>query len=416
MSEIKVVHLCYSDNYGGASIAMKRISKAISTQKGVKSIICTVIKSNDCNVINLNENWFFKCWQYFITRFSYKFVEIIQRTNNPSGRSINIFPSGLVSRLNRIDFDILHLHWIGNETIRIEDLKKINKPIFWTFHDTWPILGAEHTDTNFSKRFVDGYTSANRPFSSKGIDLDRFTWERKKRTFEKLNIKPIVVSSWLKELTESSYLWRKSKPVVISNPIDVDDWQIINKDICQKNFDIVKGTNVIAFGAVNAFNDELKGYNLLFDAVKLLAFSNDKEMFCLVVFGDPLKYDKLETPNLRILSLGILRDLKTINHVYCAANVTAIPSYMETFGQVALESILCGTPVVAFRTSGLVDIIEDGHNGFFAEPYIVKSLEDVLDKSLKNKWDQINLRNSVSNKFNLDLIGEKYVNEYLKYL
>jgi glycosyltransferase involved in cell wall biosynthesis len=50
-----------------------------------------------------------------------------------------------------------------------------------------------------------------------------------------------------------------------------------------------------------------------------------------------------------------------------------MPSKIESFGQVAAESLSCGTPVVCFQTSGLNDIIEDGKSGLFAQPFSYES-------------------------------------------
>ena len=46
-----------------------------------------------------------------------------------------------------------------------------------------------------------------------------------------------------------------------------------------------------------------------------------------------------------------------------AADVTVMPSTYESFGLVAVESMACGTPVVASRVGGLVTIVRDGENG-----------------------------------------------------
>jgi D-inositol-3-phosphate glycosyltransferase len=48
---------------------------------------------------------------------------------------------------------------------------------------------------------------------------------------------------------------------------------------------------------------------------------------------------------------------------YRAANVTVMPSTYESFGLVAVESMACGTPVVASRVGGLATVIKDGENG-----------------------------------------------------
>jgi len=49
---------------------------------------------------------------------------------------------------------------------------------------------------------------------------------------------------------------------------------------------------------------------------------------------------------------------------YNAADICVVPSYYESFGLAALESMACGTPVVATRVGGLSTIVQHGRTGY----------------------------------------------------
>jgi glycosyltransferase involved in cell wall biosynthesis len=411
---IKVLHLGYSDDYGGASVAMTRLNEALSLIDGIDSKIAVVTHTENSKNICLSTSLWDKIWLYIRVRLAYKLVLFLQRTSNHSGRSINFFPSKVASRLSNLEFDILHLHWIGNETIRLEDLVKIKKPIVWTFHDTWSLLGAEHTDIKNSMRFVEGYSVLNKPESTKGLDIDKWTWKRKKNIFSKLKIHPIVVSSWLSEETKKSFLWKKCSPQIIPNPIQVDFWELKNQEECKAILDIPQKNKVVVFGAINGLTDELKGYANLEKAILLAGKSLNNKQFTLVVFGDPsVKQIKLSN-NIELKSLGKINDLELINKIYCSADLVVVPSYIETFGQVAIESISCGVPVVAFKTSGLLDIIIENFNGFLSKPFHTDDMAEKIILALSSKWDTIAMRNDIEDRFGYSQVAKKYESFYKK--
>ena len=71
--------------------------------------------------------------------------------------------------LRKIDYDILHLHWINNRFIPLEKLPK-DKPIVWTLHDSWPFTGGCHIPQS-CKMWEKGCEKCELMGKSMGIDL-----------------------------------------------------------------------------------------------------------------------------------------------------------------------------------------------------------------------------------------------------
>ncbi len=74
---------------------------------------------------------------------------------------------------------------------------------------------------------------------------------------------------------------------------------------------------------------------------------------------------------------------------YSAADVCVVPSFYESFGLAALESMACGTPVVASRVGGLSTVIQHGSTGYLKSwrcpEAFANSLEMLISsKSLQN--------------------------------
>jgi glycosyltransferase involved in cell wall biosynthesis len=105
--------------------------------------------------------------------------------------------------------------------------------------------------------------------------------------------------------------------------------------------------------------------------------------------------------------------------IYNAVGVTVVPSLEENLSNVIMESLACGTPVVAFNIGGNSDLITHKVNGYLAIPSDVKDLAQGIDWVLNNK-EELNLSqnciNKVRKEFDYSIVAKKYTNLYKKIL
>ena len=76
------------------------------------------------------------------------------------------------------------------------------------------------------------------------------------------------------------------------------------------------------------------------------------------------------------------------NEVYkylSKATVSVFPTLAEAFGMVAIDSLACGAPLIASKTGGLTDIIENNKNGILVEPGNSDQLKDAILKIFQDK-------------------------------
>jgi D-inositol-3-phosphate glycosyltransferase len=77
----------------------------------------------------------------------------------------------------------------------------------------------------------------------------------------------------------------------------------------------------------------------------------------------------------------------TLRDWYTAADVVAVPSFNESFGQVALEAQACGTPVVATRIGGLRTTVADGVSGLLVDGHGAQDWAAALRRALDLRTD-----------------------------
>ena len=94
----------------------------------------------------------------------------------------------------------------------------------------------------------------------------------------------------------------------------------------------------------------------------------------------------MDIPNvdLPVHYLGHLHDDVSLRLAYSAADVMVVPSRLDNLPNTATEAMACGTPVVAFRTGGLPEIVDHGVSGMLAEGFDPEALAQCIADVLLN--------------------------------
>ena len=373
-----VIHLNHSDIDGGAARAAFRIHHCIR-DAGSDSRMWVNLSQTDDWTVQCPPSTFEQI-AVTIRRPLGDQLHHLLKTGNPIIHSAAVLPSQWVKRINASNADIVHLHWVAGEMLSIADIGRIKEPIVWTLHDMWPFCGAEHyTDDD---RWREGYRRNNRPTHEARFDLNRWTWTRKRKHWQQpMHI--VTPSQWLADCARESLLMRDWPVSVVPNPIDTGRWKPLARGFARELLDLPAEVPLLLFGALGGGADPRKGFDLLLEALEHLRDEPSAEGLELVLFGQlaPQSPPELGFP---IHYSGHLHDDLSLRVLYSAADAMVIPSRQDNLPNTGVEAHACATPVIAFDTGGLPDIVVHKHTGYLAKPFdtqeLARGITWVLDR------------------------------------
>ena len=208
---------------------------------------------------------------------------------------------------------------------------------------------------------------------------------------------------------------------VIPCGVNLELFQPVDKEMAKQQLGFDDDKVILFVGRI----EPLKGVGQLLMAVPYL--QNGQSPRLVIIGGD--EYSQHEMERLQRLSRdlhiegsvtfsGLIKHEK-LPYFYSAANVCVIPSHYESFGMVALESIACGTPVVATNVGGLKSVIRQGDTGYIVMDNTPSHLADkialLLSKPSPDTESTLSLRASVTG-FSWSNIAQKVITEFREVL
>lgn len=309
--------------------------------------------------------------------------------------------------------DILHIHWVNHGFLSIDGLRKLldlGKPIVWTMHDMWPFTGICHYSGT-----CENYTSSCRAchlLNSSGNDISTSTQKAKAQLFvgRENQVKLVGCSKWLTNLAKKSTSTSHLSSINIPNPINTSLFKPLNKVEVKKQLGLNPSKKNILFAAENVFNVE-KGFVHLVEALKEMTLE-EKGQIQLVIIGKTKEQLDL---GIETKYMGYISDASTLVNLYNAANLFVTPSLQDNLPNTVMESLACGTPVVAFETGGIPEMVDHKINGYIACYKDAKDLASGMAWALfeaDGKSLSENARKKVVESYSEEVIAKRYLKLY----
>jgi glycosyltransferase involved in cell wall biosynthesis len=291
---------------------------------------------------------------------------------NPFGQILQVIPvwwanKKIAQTINQGDYDIA---WIGNCFVTQHPiiLRYLSKP--------YVLYTAEHLRAYYEQVFWDHMKAV----SKRGRILSILRWFILKLTFfikaqiDKSCIRKaqnILVNSYFTKENLMKYYGVTARPLYLGIDLEVFKCQSLEKE----NY-------VLSIGGLSP----LKGHDMVLEGVAEVPKSKRPK---LVIIADRIdiqsekeRYEQFAIS--REVELDIRQNISDANMItlYNQAKITVCANLLEPFGLVPLESMGCGTPVVAVKEGGFRETIIHGETGLHVErnaTALARAIEQALD-------------------------------------
>ena len=272
------------------------------------------------------------------------------------------------------DFDLIDAHYVypdGFAAVLLGHL--LRKPV---------VVSARGSDINLYSEF---------PLIRR---LLRFTLRRA--------TKVIAVSTALKQAITRLGI-PEDKVSVLPNGVDRQKFYPIDKQEARKKVGLSEKTVILSVGSL----EPEKGFDMLIKAFALLVKECPERDLHLVLVGEGNYRKKLERLTNSLSVSGLVQLVGDVSHHelvhwYNAADLFCLASSREGWPNVILESLACGTPVVAASVGGIPEIICSDDFGLIvnrSEHEIARGLgwavqrdwqsEKMVQYAAQHTWDQV---------------------------
>lgn len=269
--------------------------------------------------------------------------------------------------------DLIHLHNLHgcylHYPLLFDFLKSCGRPVIWTLHDCWPFTGhCAHFDYAGCMKWQTAcrHCPQSRIGYPRNLFLDRSApnFARKKKSFQGVpGLTLVCPSQWLAGLVSKSFLAGYDTRVIVNGV------QGLRPSLQPES------RQELLLLAVSSGWHERKGLHHL----QRLASMLDEDSR-LVVIGSGSEQARV---NDRVHAIARTENAQELYNWYARADVLVNPTLEDNMPLVNLEALACGTPVAAFHTGGIAEIISPSVGGVVPKGDVPALLRKALETAAR---------------------------------
>jgi putative colanic acid biosynthesis glycosyltransferase len=262
-----------------------------------------------------------------------------------------------IQEIERVKPDIIHLHNLHGYYINVEILfnylKRSQIPVVWTLHDCWAFTGhCSYFDSVNCYRWQTGcFSCPNKKAypASWFLDNSKLNYKQKKILFNSVpSISIVSPSQWLADHVSNSFFG--DYPIrLIRNGIDLAIFYPCSTGKIKERLGIVN--RFMLLGVANVW-DPRKGLD---DFIQLRQMIDDDSIIVLVGLNDK----QIKSLPEGIIGIARTENIEELAEFYSAADVFLNPTWVDNCPITNSESLACGTPIIAYRTGGSPEAINE---------------------------------------------------------
>lgn len=413
---MNILNLATTDE-NAAGVACRNINKSL-VLAGYKSVL--LVKESrlrNPDVIALRRKKPDNTFQYYYRKAENKF-RLLYRSINPLIKDDKYSFHNLNERkkhvsgneiLSKVPFkpDVILVFWVSDfvNSATMKELSDLTGArILWMMTDNAPLTGGCHYPWDCKGFHSDCSNCPAILTPSKKIIARQNLAYKKQHIPEKLELMSGSSSDYERALKSS--LFSEKKVHKLLAPVDENIFKPGDKAAAKEYFGIQQQKKVIFFGATS-LDDPRKGVQRFLDALHILKgkLTNTNIEFTLMLAGRE-GFQHFRNIGVDIKEVGYLNEENLVK-AYQAADVTVSPSLEDSGPMMVNQSVMCGTPMVAFNTGVAEDIVHTGKTGYLARLFDSADLAEGIQYMLSLNNNELNNMSQYCRSFALENFSMK---------